>query len=66
MMIKNRIKEMRIKNHVTQNQLAKDLNVTRQTIVAIENNYYNPSLELSLKLARYFKTSVEEIFSLDN
>jgi putative transcriptional regulator len=64
MAVQNRIKELRMKNNITQIQMAKDLQVTRQTIVAIENNHYNPSLELTLKLAQYFKASVEEIFEL--
>jgi putative transcriptional regulator len=63
--VKNRIKELRTEHRITQIQMAKDLNVTRQTIVAIENNHYNPSLELALKLARYFNTTVENMFTLE-
>ncbi|WP_028403225.1 helix-turn-helix transcriptional regulator [Ectobacillus panaciterrae] len=63
--VKNRIKELRTEHNITQIQMAKDLQVTRQTIVAIENNHYNPSLELALKLSRYFSTTVEDIFKLD-
>ncbi|MFD1221052.1 helix-turn-helix transcriptional regulator [Paenibacillus vulneris] len=66
MIVHNRIRDLRIKNNVTQLQLAQDLQVTRQTIIAIENNHYNPSLELSLKIARYFKVSVEDVFTLDH
>ncbi|MBP0723565.1 helix-turn-helix transcriptional regulator [Bacillus sp. RG28] len=65
MSVKNRIKELRTESQITQIQMAKDLNVTRQTIVAIENNHYNPSLELALKLARYFNTTVENMFTLE-
>jgi putative transcriptional regulator len=64
--VKNRIKELRTEHQITQIQMAKDLKVTRQTIVAIENNHYNPSLELALKLARYFNTSVENMFTLED
>ncbi|MEH7459724.1 helix-turn-helix transcriptional regulator [Bacillus sp. JJ1127] len=63
--VKNRIKQLRTQHNITQIQMAKDLQVTRQTIVAIENNHYNPSLELALKLARYFNTRIEDIFTLD-
>jgi putative transcriptional regulator len=63
--VKNQIKYMRVKKRITQNQMAKDLGVTRQTIVAIENNYYNPSLELALKIAQYFEMNVENIFTLE-
>ncbi|AKR38483.1 helix-turn-helix transcriptional regulator [Bacillus cereus] len=65
MNVKNRIKEFRKQNNITQIQMAKDLEVTRQTIIAIENHHYNPSLELTLKIAKYFNTNVENIFSLD-
>lgn len=63
--VQNRIKELRIQRNITQIQMAKDLQVTRQTVVAIENNHYNPSLELALKLARYFNLKVEDIFTLE-
>lgn len=65
MIIRNKIRELRTRNNITQLQMAQDLQVTRQTIIAIENHHYNPSLELSLKLARYFGESVENIFTLD-
>jgi len=64
MNVNNRIKELRKQHNITQIQMAKDLEVTRQTIIAIENHHYNPSLELSLKIAKYFNTNVENIFSL--
>lgn len=47
---------------ITQEDLALALGVTRQTILAIENGKYNPSLELAFKLAKYFKTSIEKVF----
>ncbi|MCI0766914.1 helix-turn-helix transcriptional regulator [Bacillus sp. TL12] len=63
--VKNRIKELRKENHITQIEMAKAMQVTRQTIVAIENHRYNPSLELSLKIAQYFGMKVEDIFILE-
>ena len=45
--------------------MAEDLQVTRQTLTAIENNKYNPSLELALKILQYFEVSIEEIFTLE-
>ncbi|MED3616067.1 helix-turn-helix transcriptional regulator [Bacillus wiedmannii] len=65
MAVKNKIKELRVQHEITQIQMAKDLQVTRQTIVAIENNHYNPSLELALKIAHYFNLKMEEIFTLE-
>lgn len=60
----NRIKETRTSRGITQIQMAIDLRITRQTITAIENNKYNPSLELALKLVQYFQISIDEIFEL--
>ncbi|HDR6390293.1 helix-turn-helix transcriptional regulator [Bacillus cereus] len=65
MAVKNKIKELRVQHKITQVQMAKDLQVTRQTIVAIENNHYNPSLELALKIAHYFDLKMEDIFTLE-
>ena len=50
---------------VVEEDLAEALNVSRQTIIAIENNKYNPTLELAMKLARYLNTTVEELFILE-
>ncbi|MGX5679709.1 helix-turn-helix transcriptional regulator [Bacillus toyonensis] len=65
MAVKNKIKELRVQHEITQVQMAKDLQVTRQTIVAIENNHYNPSLELALKIAHYFDLKMEDIFTIE-
>jgi putative transcriptional regulator len=62
--VENRIREVRKSRKVTQLRLAEDLQITRQTIIAIENNKYNPSLELALKISAYFKMSVEDLFTL--
>ncbi|EAD2930924.1 TPA: helix-turn-helix transcriptional regulator, partial [Listeria monocytogenes] len=55
----------REKKGITQNELAHSLDVSRQTIHAIEKGKYNPSLELSLKIAKFFDLPVEEIFNLE-
>ena len=62
--MKNRIKELRKIQGYRQEDLAAALGVSRQTIIAIENN--NPTLELAMKLARYLGTTVEELFSLED
>lgn len=64
--MKNNIKCLRKQQGLRQEDVAKKLGVTRQTINAIENDKYNPTLELAVKLARLFNTPVEEIFQLDN
>ena len=64
MKVVNYIREIRLARGITQLKMAKDLQVTRQTINAIEKNKYNPSLELALKLIAYFDVSIEEIFIL--
>jgi len=50
---------------LTQEALAQELKVTRQTILAIEKGKYDPSLELAFKIARFFGVSVEEVFLYD-
>ncbi len=61
--IKNNLKELRFKqNRMTQEQLANKVNVTRQTILAIENNKYSPSLELAFKIADVFGVSINNVF----
>lgn len=64
--MKNRIKELRKSKGYRQEDLAAALGVSRQTIIAIENNKYNPSLELAMKLARYLQTTVEQLFILED
>jgi putative transcriptional regulator len=63
--MKNTLKTQRAKHNMTQEELAKKLEVSRQTINAIENNKYFPSLELGLKLSEIFNCSVNELFQLD-
>ncbi len=63
--MKNRIKELRKSRGERQEDLAAALGVSRQTIIAIENDKYNPTLELAIKLARHLGTTVEELFILE-
>ena len=60
--MENKLRVLRAIKDITQEDLARELKVTRQTVHAIENNKYDPSLELAFKLARFFDTSIEEIF----
>jgi len=62
--MKNYIKQYRKQYKLTQEELANILGVTRQTIIAIENDKYNPTLELAMGLAKYLKVPVEELFVL--
>lgn len=64
MKVVNYIKEIRLSRGITQVKMAEDLQVTRQTINAIEKNKYNPSLELALKLIDYFDVPIDELFIL--
>lgn len=61
----NTIRVKRAEHNITQDQLASQLGVSRQTINAIENNKYFPSLELALRMAQIFSCTVDELFSLD-
>lgn len=63
--ISNRLHVFRAEHRITQDQLAKAIGVTRATIAAIEGGGYNPSLELAFRLARYFKTDINSIFSVE-
>ncbi len=64
--MKNRIKVERAEMDITQQQLAEAVGVSRQTIVAIENNRFLPSTPLALKISRYFGKPVESIFILED
>lgn len=63
--MKNKIKMYRGLKSISQQDLADRMQVSRQTINAIENSKYSPSLELGLRLAAYFGCPVEELFQLD-
>lgn len=63
--MKNTIKMLRKQQGLRQEDFAKALGVTRQTIIAIENDKYDPSLELAMKISIYFGIPVNDIFSLE-
>lgn len=58
----NRIEAIRKQRGILQEDLAKALGVSRQTISSLENGRYNPSILLAYKIAKYFDTSIEEVF----
>lgn len=60
--MKNKIKVFRAMHDLTQEDLAVQLSVTRQTILAIEKGKYNPSLELAFKIAVFFGVTIEDVF----
>lgn len=61
----NRIREFRARFNLTQEELARKVNVRRETIVFLEKNKYNPSLRLAYDLARIFSVPIEELFIFD-
>ncbi|HWQ67051.1 MAG TPA: helix-turn-helix transcriptional regulator [Methanospirillum sp.] len=61
--MKNKIKVFRAMNDLTQEDLAREVGVTRQTILAIEKGKYDPSLDLAFRMSRRFGVPIEEIFS---
>ncbi len=63
--MKNRLKVYRAMFNLTQEELAKKLGVSRQTIIAIEKGKYDPSLKLAFKIARLFGVKIEDIFIYD-
>jgi putative transcriptional regulator len=64
--IKNRIRELRKIKNITQGELAQMSCVTRQTINAIENSKYNPTLEFAMKLAKLLDVHVDKLFILED
>ena len=60
--MRNSVRDLRTRRGMSQGQLATAMAVSRQTINSIEQERYTPSLPLALALARYFETTVEEIF----
>lgn len=60
--MENRIRSLRQAKQMTQQDLAHEVQVSRQTIVAIEKEKYNPSLELAFKISKTFGASIEEVF----
>lgn len=65
--ITNRIRQLRLEaGQMTQQGLAEQVGVTRQTVIAIENNRYSPSLEVAFRIARVFGVGLEEVFGYDD
>ena len=64
--VKSRVRELRSERGLSQGELAAAVEVSRQTINSIEQERYTPSLPLALALARFFSTTVEEIFGADH
>lgn len=63
--MRNTVRDLRVAKGLSQAALGADLGVSRQTVIAIENGRYDPSLPLAIKIARYFGRTVEEIFHAD-
>ena len=60
--MKNRIEAIRKEQGILQDELAKAMGVSRQTISSLENGRYNPSIMLAYKIAKYFGMTIEEVF----
>ena len=60
--MRNRVEEIRNARGINQEELARQLEVSRQTISSLENGRYNPSITLAFKIAKYFNMKIEEIF----
>jgi putative transcriptional regulator len=65
-LVKNEVRDLRTARQLSQQQLADAMQVSRQTINSIEKERYTPSLPLAIALARYFNTTVEEVFDADS
>lgn len=63
--VKNRIQELRKERRITQSELADAVDVTRQTIISLENGKYKASLVLAHKIAQFFEMQIEDIFIFD-
>ena len=63
--IQSRVRELRLELGVSQDKLGQAVGVSRQTINSLEAGRYDPSLRLAVSLARFFNTSVEELFDVD-
>lgn len=64
--MKNRVRELRTARNWSQSDLAEKLNVSRQTVNAVETERYDPSLPLAFKLARVLKVTIEDLFAPDS
>lgn len=63
--MKNNVKQLRNEMKISQKDLAESLNVSRQTVNAIETGKFDPSLTLTIKITRFFNKSLEEIFIME-
>lgn len=63
--MKNIISQLRKENKITQEELANEVGVTRQTITSIENGKYIASLPLAFKIAEFFEMKIEDIFTIE-
>ncbi|RPK08326.1 helix-turn-helix transcriptional regulator [Priestia endophytica] len=63
-MLINRVREYRVVRDITQRKLAAAVLITRQSLIAIEKQKFNPSLELALRLCKFFDCKVEDLFEL--
>jgi putative transcriptional regulator len=63
--VQTKLKVYRAMHNLTQEDLAKAIGVTRQTVIAMEKGQYNPSLQLAFKIAHYFKVKIEDVFFYD-
>ena len=60
--LKNKIEQIRKERGIRQDDFAKSMGVSRQTISSLENGRYNPSILLAYKIVKYFQMSIEEVF----
>lgn len=63
--MKNKVRELRQRACITQEEMAQELGVSRQTVISLEKEKYRPSIVLAFKVARLFKTSIEDVFTLE-
>ncbi len=66
MMLRNRLKELRARHDLTQEALASEVGVSRQTIISVEKGRYSPSVKLALHIARALEVPLDEAFWLDD
>jgi putative transcriptional regulator len=66
MILKTKIKELRARYNLTQDELAEIIGVSRQTLIYLEKGKYNPSLFLAYKVAKALKSSINEVFIIED
>ena len=65
MSLRTKIRELRLRDRLSQEELAQRVGVRRETIGHLENGHYNPSLKLAMDIAKVFHTTVEELFRFE-